>query len=301
MKIAISIGNFDAVHLGHIALVKTARQAVGADGQVDVWSFDPSPVSVLKPEQKIDRLTTFSDRTTLLLEAGADEVKQIVPTEELLSKSPKTFIAEVVEQSPFDYIVEGEGFRFGKNRAGKCETLDELGHEFGFKSVVVEGVEVALKDQSIVRVSSSMIRWLLRAGRVEDAAIMLGRNVTVTGVVAAGDRQGRALGYPTANVHAIETMLPRDGIYAGRVSIDPGESHAAAISIGTKPTFGEHDRVCEVHIIGYDGAVDHYDWPLTVTISHWIRDQLRFDSKEELIHAIDQDVAHITQLIESST
>jgi riboflavin kinase/FMN adenylyltransferase len=301
VKIAISIGNFDAVHLGHIALVKAARQAVGADGQVDVWSFDPSPVSVLKPEQKIDRLTTFPDRTSLLLEAGADEVKQIVPTKELLSKSPKTFISEVVEQSPFDYIVEGEGFRFGKNRAGNCQTLEELGHEFGFQSVIVEGVEVALKDQSIVRASSSMIRWLLHAGRVEDAAIMLGRDVTVSGVVAAGDRQGRALGYPTANVHAIDTMLPRDGIYAGCVSIDPGESHPAAISIGTKPTFGEHERVCEVHIIGYDGAVDHYDWPLTVTISHWIRDQLRFDSKEELIHAIEQDVAHITKLIESSS
>ena len=130
---------------------------------------------------------------------------------------------------------------------------------------------------------------------------MLGRDVTVSGVVGTGDRQGRVLGYPTANMHDIETMLPRDGIYAGQVSINLDESHPAAISIGTKPTFGEHDRVCEVHIIGYDGAVDHYDWPLTVTISHWIRDQLRFDSKEELIHAIEQDVAHITQLIESST
>ena len=301
MKIAISIGNFDAVHLGHIALVETARQAVGADGQVEMWSFDPAPVSVLQPEQQIDRLTTFSDRTSLLLEAGADEVKQIVPTKELLSKSPNTFIAEIVEQSPFDYIVEGEGFRFGKNRAGTCETLEELGQEYGFQSVVVEGVEVALKDQSIVRASSSMTRWLLHAGRVEDAAIMLGRDVTVSGVVATGDRQGRVLGYPTANMHDIQTMLPRDGIYAGQVSINSDESHPAAISIGTKLTFGEHDRVCEVHIIGYDGAVDHYDWPLTVTISHWIRDQLRFDSKEELILAIEQDVAHITQLIESST
>ena len=301
MKIAISIGNFDAVHLGHIALVEAARQSVGADGQVEMWSFDPAPVSVLQPEQQIDRLTTFSDRTSLLLEAGADEVKQIVPTKALLSKSPKTFIAEIVEQSPFDYIVEGEGFRFGKNRAGTCETLEELGQEFGFQSVIVEGVEVALKDHSIVRASSSMTRWLLHAGRVEDAAIMLGRNVTVSGVVAPGDRQGQVLGYPTANMHDIETMLPRDGIYAGQVSIKSDESHPAAISIGTKPTFGEHDRVCEVHIIGYDGAVDHYDWPLTVTISHWIRDQLRFDSKEELIHAIEQDVAHITQLIESST
>ena len=301
MKIAISIGNFDAVHLGHIALVEAARHAVGADGRVEMWSFDPAPISVLQPEQQIDRLTTFSDRTALLLEAGADEVKQIVPTKVLLSKSPKTFISEIITTSPFDYIVEGEGFRFGKNRAGTCETLQELGQEFGFQAVVIEGVEVALKDQSIVRASSSMLRWLLHAGRVEDAAIMLGRDITVSGVVAQGDRQGRALGYPTANIHDIETMLPRDGIYAGHVTIDTGKYLPAAISIGTKPTFGTHDRVCEVHIIGFDGSLDHYDWQLTVTISHWIRDQLRFDSKEELIHAIEQDVAHITQLIESST
>ena len=301
MKIAISIGNFDAVHLGHIALVDTARQVVGCDGRVELWSFDPSPVSVLQPDHQLDRLTTFSDRSSLLLKAGADEVKQIVPTESLLSSSPKKYIAEIVERTPFDYIVEGEGFRFGKNRAGTCETLTELGEEYGFQTVIVDGVEVALKDHSIVKASSSMVRWLLHAGRVEDAAIMLGRNVTVRGIVSPGDRQGRALGYPTANVHHIETTLPRDGVYAGHVTIDSDQKYPAAISIGTKPTFGEHDGVCEVHIIGYDGAEGHYDWPLTVTISHWIRDQLRFDSKEELIHAIDQDVVHVTQLIESST
>jgi FAD synthase len=108
------------------------------------------------------------------------------------------------------------------------------------------------------------------------------------------------MGYPTANIHAIETMIPRDGIYGGRVTVDADSTYQAAISIGTKPTFGDNDRVCEAHIIGYDGPVDHYDWSLTVTISHWIRDQVRFDSREELIHAIDTDIARITQLIEST-
>ena len=299
MKIAISIGNFDAVHLGHIALVEAARQAVGAEGRVEMWSFDPSPVSVLQPEQQLDRLTTFSERTSLLLEAGADEVKQIVPTKALLSKSPKTYIAELVDQTSCNFIVEGEGFRFGKNRAGTCETLEEFGQEFGFQSIVVEGVEVALRDHSIVRASSSTIRWLLQAGRVEDAAIMLGRRVQVSGMVVQGDRRGRTMGFPTANLQGVQTMLPCDGIYAGTASIEGEKTYPAAISIGSKPTFGENDRVCEVHIIGYDGDVDHYDWPLTVTISHWIRDQLRFDSTEELTSAIDHDIECVHRLTES--
>ena len=299
MKIAISIGNFDAVHRGHIALVDAARSAVGDDGRVEMWSFDPTPGSILRPEQHSDRLTTFCERTALLLDAGADEVKQIKPTKALLSQSPESYIAGIIEKSDIHYIVEGEGFRFGKDRAGTCATLEALGQRFGFSTVVVAGVEVTLRDHSIVQASSSTIRWLMYAGRVEDAAIMLGRQVQVSGVVSRGDRRGRAMGFPTANLHGVETMLPCDGIYAGSVTLEDGKMCPAAISIGSKPTFGDHGRVCEVHIIGYDGDSDHYDWPLTVTISHWIRDQLRFDSKEELTRAIDQDIEHVQRLTES--
>ncbi|MEE2912565.1 MAG: riboflavin kinase [Planctomycetota bacterium] len=299
MATAISIGNFDAVHLGHIALIKAARKAVGSDGRVEMWSFDPPPVSLIQPERHIDRLTTLQDRISLLLDAGADEVKRIVPTQALLSKSPQEYIEEICEQKEWDFIVEGEGFRFGKDRAGNCDTLVELGEDFEFVPIIVEGIEVALKDQAIVRASSSMVRWLLHAGRVEDASIMLGRDFSVHGVVVSGDHQGRDLGYPTANIHSIDTMLPRDGVYAGQATIDTNSTYPAAISIGTKPTFGDNDRVCEVHIIGYDGPMNYYNWPLTVTISHWIRDQLRFDTKEDLIYAIDQDISHVAQLLES--
>ena len=276
-----------------------ARAAVGKDGKVEMWSFDPTPASVLRPSLQVDRLTTFNDRTTLLLNAGADVVKQLVPTEELLSQSPESYIAGIVKENDIHYIIEGEGFRFGKDRAGTCETLLELGQTLGFTLVIVDGVEVALRDHSIVKASSSTIRWLMQAGRVEDAAIMLGRHVQVCGMVVQGDRRGRTMGFPTANLQGVETMLPCDGIYAGFVSIDEDSTYPAAISIGSKPTFGEHDRVCEVHIIGYDGAVDHYDWPLTVTISHWIRDQLRFNSTEELTSAIDQDIECVHRLTES--
>ena len=299
LKTAISIGNFDAVHLGHVALVEAARAVVGNKGRVEMWSFDPSPISVLRPEQHIDRLTTFKNRESLLLDAGADAVKQMVPTKELLSQTPESFISGIVEKSDIHCIVEGEGFRFGKNRAGTCGTLEELGQKLGFSNVVVKGVEVTLRDHSIVLASSSMVRWLLNAGRVEDAAIMLGRQVQLSGMVCSGDRRGRSLGIPTANLHGVETMLPRDGIYAGFVSIEGDKTYSAAVSIGSKPTFGVHDRVCEVHIIGYDGAEDHYDWPLTVTITHWIRDQLRFDSREELTRAIDKDIERVNKLTES--
>jgi len=286
--------------MGHTALVHAARDAVGEHGRVEMWSFDPPPASVLHPGLHLDRLTTFDQRRTLLLDAGADEVKRIEPTTELLSQSPEEFIRKIVKEANPSHIVEGDGFRFGKNRTGSSTILKELGQQLGFTSIVVAPVEVALRDHLIVRASSSMVRWLLKAGRVEDAAIMLGRPVQVVGRVEQGKRQGRVMGIPTANLGGVETMLPSDGVYGGVATVDGNKSFQAAISIGTKPTFGKNKRVCEVHLIGYDGESDHYDWTLAVTFTHWIRDQLRFDSMDDLKRAMHNDIERIHTLLESS-
>ena len=299
LKTAISILNFDAVHLGHQALVEAARIAVGEDGRVEMWSFDPSPVSVLRPEIHIDRLTTFSQRRALLLDAGADEVRCLEPTPELLALEPRTYIRRVVEHVSPSYIVEGVGFRFGHERAGTIETLRTYGEECNFELIEVQGVELTLENDSVVRASSSMVRDLLNIGAIADATRMLGREYVLSGVVVQGDKRGRTLGIPTANLADVRTMLPRDGIYAGSAMIED-ELFIAAISVGTKPTFGSHDRVCEVHLIGFDGEIGMYDWPLSVTISHWIREQMKFDSVEALTIAIERDIQQAITLIESN-
>jgi riboflavin kinase/FMN adenylyltransferase len=137
-------------------------------------------------------------------------------------------------------------------------------------------------------------------GNVEDAATMLGRDVQISGIVAKGDQRGRAMGIPTANLSQVETMLPKDGIYAGTSEVD-GETYIAAISVGTKPTFGVHDRVVEAHLIGFDGDLHHYGWSLTVTISHWMREQVTFDSTQGLRTQIEADIQATIKLIESTS
>jgi riboflavin kinase/FMN adenylyltransferase len=298
VKTAIAIGNFDAVHRGHIALVQKAREVVGASGKVKIWSFDPPPVSILDPTIKLDRLTTFEKRTSLLLDAGVDHVRQIVPTKELLEQSPEAFIAEVVAKSSPNVIVEGEGFEFGKNREGDAALLHTLGNQFDFTFEEVPPVMVTLSDNSNVRASSSLVRSLLHDGNVEDATIVLGRAVQLTGRVVKGDQRGRLIGIPTANLAEVATMLPKDGIYAGSAMVDT-EQYIAAISIGTKPTFGENKRGTEVHLIGFDGDLHHYGWQLSVTISHWMREQEAFDSTDALRMQIEADLKAITKLTES--
>ena len=264
-----------------------------------MWSFDPSPFSVLHPDVQVDRITTFPRRKELLLEAGADSVKQLEPTPELLSLSPEAYIAQISEVRTPEYIVEGAGFRFGNNREGTIQTLHSLGKQHNFECIEVQGIEVTIEDYTIVKASSSMVRSLINEGRMQDVNRMLGREYELSGVVTKGDCRGRELGVPTANLGDVQTMLPRDGIYAGKAIID-NIPYIAAISIGTKPTFGSHDRVCEAHLIGFDGGIGQYDWPLTVTISHWIRDQIKFDSEETLTIAIEQDIQLAIKLIEST-
>jgi riboflavin kinase/FMN adenylyltransferase len=298
LSTAISIGNFDAVHLGHVALIHAARSAVGRDGKVDIWSFEPPPCSILQPEVEIERITTFEKRKELLLEAGADTVVKLEPTPELLSLEPEAFIEQLVRTDAPDYIVEGAGFQFGKQRKGSIQTLHSLGEAHQFECIEVADIEFSLDGSPNVKASSSMVRSLMKDGRVQDVAKVLGREYELSGVVTKGDCRGRELGFPTANLGQVHTMLPRDGIYAGTAIID-GTVFIAAISVGTKPTFGSHARICEAHLIGFDGEIGVYEWPLTVTISHWIREQVAFDSIESLTIAIEQDIQSAIKLIES--
>ena len=287
---AITVGNFDGVHLGHAELVRKARCAVGNEGIVRVLSFDPHPSTVLNPRSVSLRLSYFRQRTEWLENLGADEVIRLQPTAEFLSFSPEVFIRWLVENHQPSVIVEGPDFRFGSERSGTIETLRALKGKYGFDTLVIDPVEASLSDGSLVKASSSLIRWLIGRGRVRDAICLLGHPYEIRATVVEGDRRGRDLGIPTANLEHGEMMLPADGIYAGHAWLPDGSEYPAAVSVGTKPTFGEHPRVCEAHLIGYDGPLDHYGWSIRLHFHEWLRDQITFSDVDALMSQMHRDL-----------
>lgn len=289
-RTAVTIGNFDGVHRAHARLIAAGREHVGRDGRVIVLAFDPHPLTVLRPNDAPARLTTFEQRSQWLHLAGADEVVRLQPSSQVLSQKPNEFIAWVADQYAPSFIVEGPDFRFGRGRAGSVATLRELEAAFNYRTVVIEPVQTQLLDQSVVHVSSSTIRWLLERGRVGDATLLLDRPYELEAKVARGDRRGRELGVPTANLDAGDLLLPGDGIYAGRAILDDSREFAAAISVGNKPTFGEHPRICEAHLIGYDGPLDDYGWGLRLQFHRWLRDQLAFADGHQLVEQLQRDI-----------
>ena len=286
----ITVGNFDGVHLGHAELIRKARHAIGDDGIVRVLSFDPHPSTVLNPGNPSSRLSSFSQRTKWLEGFGADEVIRLQPTPEFLSRSPEEFICWLAENHHPSIIVEGPDFRFGSSRSGTIDTLRELQGKYDYETMVIDPVEASLTDGSLVQVSSSLIRWLIRQGRVRDALNLLGHPYELQSNVVEGDKRGRNMGIPTANLDHGEMLLPSDGIYAGQAFLPDGSEYPAAISVGTKPTFGEHPRVCEAHLIGYDGPLDHYGWTIRLQFHEWLRDQLAFSDVDELMSQMNRDL-----------
>jgi len=318
----LTIGNFDGVHAGHRALVHRARELAAAFDRrspagatrVVALAFDPHPATVLRPGAQPPRLTTFAARRTLLRDAGADDVERLEPTPALLGMSAEAFIGSVVTRHRPVAIVEGDDFRFGKARAGDVAALRAMGRarpdSDQFAVHVVEPVTVALGDQTVVTASSSMARWLIERGRMADAARILGRPYTVQGHIVQGDRRGRTLGYPTANV-AAESMLPADGVYAAP-AIVPGESggpsrrFVAAVSVGTKPQFNAQGatRTLEAHLLDAPrqnspaiSGLPEYGWRIALHFIAFLREQARFDGVPALIAQIERDCARVREAV----
>jgi riboflavin kinase / FMN adenylyltransferase len=307
----LTIGNFDGVHVGHAALVGRARALAGdeasgmAGAEVTVLAFDPNPAAVLRPGTEPARLTTWSQRERFLKGVGADRVVQLTPTADLLATSPAAFVEELVRAYRPRVFIEGPDFRFGRARGGDVGLLAELGTRHGFGVEVVEPIEVMLGDGTIVRASSTLARWLVEQGRMGDVGMVLGRAYEVEGEVVAGDRRGRTIGYPTANVRT-ECLLPGDGVYAGVAVLPDQRRMPAAISVGSKPTFGDHARTLEAFILtGRDKGrawqplegIPEYGWALRLEIRHWLRDQAKYGSLEALLEQMDRDCRRTEQLI----
>ena len=257
-------------------------------------TFDPPPVAVLRPGTEPARLMETSAQIAALRDAGADEVIILEATRELLALTPEAFIRSVVDQyHPFAFV-EGVDFRFGHNRVGGVDLLKTLGPDHGFETHVVHKVEVALNDQLLTPVSSSLIRWLLGHGRAGDAAKCLGRPYALAAPVIIGEKRGRTIGVPTVNLDPAPLrgrMIPADGVYSGAVTLPDGSTHPAAISVGVKPTFGQHQRTVEAHLLNFTG--DLYGQTITVNFHHWLRDQQPFPTLDSLKAQITRDIGRV--------
>jgi riboflavin kinase/FMN adenylyltransferase len=301
--VAVTVGTFDGVHRGHAALVARARAQVGPAGRVVALVFDPHPLERLRPEKAPARLSTFEQRRAWLAAAGADVVERLEPTDELLSHTPEEFVDWVVARHRPVAWVEGPDFRFGRGRAGDVGLLRGLGPAKGFEALVIDPVEVALTDHTVVTASSTMTRWLLAHGRARDVACVLGRPHTLSGVVVQGDRRGRTIGFPTANIET-PCMLPLDGVYAGiaRVGGRGGaERHAvrefaAGVSVGVRPMFDARPTI-EAHLIGADrdagspaiAGLPEYGWSIELELVSFLREQWKFESLDALTAQIRRD------------
>lgn len=294
---AVAIGNFDGVHLGHQALLRTAVHAAQAmQGETLALTFDPHPARFFAPSLAPPMLTTLQRRAELLGEAGA-EIVVIEPfTATLANQSARTFITDtLVADLGVRHVVVGADFSFGQGRQGNATALTQICGELGVGVSIVPQV-----TQNGLVCSSTKIREFVLEGRVEGARMLLGRPFALEGTVVKGFQRGRTLGFPTANLQPEGEILPKPGVYAGKVIfLDTGNaSHTAAISIGNNPTFagqGDPEMLIEAHLLGFSG--DLYDARLRFTFLHRLRDQRRFDSSEALVVAIRNDIERTREMV----
>jgi riboflavin kinase/FMN adenylyltransferase len=282
---AVSIGNFDGVHRGHARIVeRLKRLAEQVGGPSIVFTFDPHPVRLLRPAAAPPPLT-WTDRKAELLAALGVDALVVYPTDEaLLRLTAHEFFQQIVAQAlGARAMVEGPNFYFGRGRSGDIAVLGELARAADVRLEVVEPLKF---DGDYV--SSSRVRELIAAGAVAEARELLTAPYRVRGMVVHGAGRGAKIGFGTANLDAIDTLLPGFGVYAGRAFL-AGEAWPAAINIGPNPTFGEQRTKVEAHIVGWREPLYHQ--PLEIDFLRRLRDIQRFDGLKALVAQLNHDVA----------
>jgi riboflavin kinase / FMN adenylyltransferase len=282
----VTIGNFDGVHRGHQALLGRLRALADAAGAPAMAiTFDPHPATLLRPAEAPVPLVWPEREVELLIEAGATEVGVFRTGPWLLELSAREFFDRVIrDQLAARGLVEGPNFAFGRDREGTVAVLRDWCAAEGIAFEVVEGTRI---DEELV--SSSRIRRALVAGDVEEATRLLGRPHRIRGAIGRGAGRGSGLGFPTANLVAIDTLIPADGVYAARAHVDGRcPAHPAACNIGPNPTFGEDARKVEAHLLGFSG--DLYNRRVELDFIKRLRATRRFSGLDELILQVRADI-----------
>jgi riboflavin kinase / FMN adenylyltransferase len=302
-RTVVTLGMYDGVHRGHQKLIGAAVARARAMRRPSLLvTFDPHPAEVIRPGSHPAILTSLDRKAELVAELGVDAMCVLPFTAELMRMSPESFTHNVlVEKLHAAHVVVGENFTYGHKAAGNVGTLTTEGRRFGF---AVEGVPLAedSSDEGDVTISSTYIRACVAAGDMVSAARALGRPHRVDGVVVRGDRRGRDMGYPTANVESPAfTAIPADGVYAGHlVTRDPRsgvsrERLPAAISVGSNPTFQGSRRTVEAFVLDYDG--DLYGEHVGVEFAHRLRPMAAFSDIDALLAAMAKDVTDTREIL----
>jgi riboflavin kinase/FMN adenylyltransferase len=285
----VTIGVLDGVHVGHRTLISRLDRSL----MPTVLTFDPHPVEVLRPGTQPRLITTIGERVTLLDDVGIECVG-VLDLAQIKEQTPEEFVEGVLAgKLAAGQLVVGADFRFGKDRSGDAELLTRLGPGLGFD---VTTIELVAEGESTV--SSSRIRGLIESGDVAGAAMLLGSWFEVTNVVIDGDKRGREIGFPTANLRPpARKVVPAIGVYACFATV-AGERHEAAVNVGVRPTFGGGELLIEAHILDFDA--DIYGRDTTVEFVEYLRPELAFDAVDDLVSQMRSDVSRSREILDGA-
>ena len=289
----VALGNFDGVHLGHQAILRQAIERAHArahNGSAWALTFDPLPAKCLFPDRAPAQLNTLADRLELMAACGLDGVILMNFDLALSQVGPREFVRDsILGRIGASAVVTGHSVSFGHRRAGNAAMMVALGHEFGFDTTVVGPVRI-----DGVEVSSTRIREAISTGNVERAARLLGRPHFLSGPVVHGHERGREIGVRTANLECATECIPPDGVYATRVVLPDGVFGSIS-NIGNNPTFNDKTRTIEAHIFEFDR--DLYGRNIKLEMVGRIRGEVKFDSAQELIEQITDDVRRAREIL----
>lgn len=287
----MAVGNFDGVHIGHARILARLKQrAAEVGGPAVVFTFDPHPVRLLRPDQAPPPLTWTDRKAELLAREGMDGVLAYPTDAALLALTPEQFFEQLIVQLlEAAAMVEGPNFFFGADRRGDIGVLRKLCQQAGATLDVVEPAQC--DDGQLV--SSSLVRGLIAAGQVGRARTLLTQPYRIRGLVSHGAGRGATIGFPTANLDGVDTLLPGPGVYAGQTEVG-GRRWSAAINVGGKPTFGDDRLTVEAHLLDYRGSL--YGHVLEVDFLERLRDIQPFANVEELQQQLMRDLQRTREI-----
>ena len=290
---AVTLGNFDGVHLGHRelfrSLIRTAKQL---NCPSIVYTFDPHPLKILAPEKAPLLLNTTAEKQRLIAASHVDYLIETPFTNDFATMSPEQFVSDVlVSQLKIKALIVGYDYAFGKGRCGNTDFLKACGEKYGFAVEVLQPV-----GDDGLPYSSTRIRKMISKGDVNGVVRLLGRQYNLEGIVVPGDQRGRKLGFPTANIETEKEQLPAPGVYAVKVRHKLQE-YGGVVNIGCRPTFDVKGSTIEVYLLDFTGEL--YGEKLRLYFVERLRDEQKFDSIEALIDTIEMDVVRARQILQT--